>query len=97
MEFEWDDKKNASNMRKHGFDFTDAAEIFSGPMLIIPDEREDYGEDRWLGIGMLQSRQVVILYTQRGEDAIRVISPRKAHAHERKQFEAFLRDRLGAN
>jgi uncharacterized DUF497 family protein len=49
MRFEWDDRKNVANMRKHGMDFSHAAQMFSGAyqLLIEPDMREDYGEDRW--------------------------------------------------
>jgi uncharacterized protein len=53
VRFEWDEEKNETNFRKHGFDFADAWEIFTGPILVALDDREDYGEDRWIGIGML--------------------------------------------
>jgi uncharacterized protein len=53
MRFEWDEAKNQANIRKHGFDFADAEEMFSGPLLVRPDTREDYGEERWIGIGTL--------------------------------------------
>jgi uncharacterized DUF497 family protein len=56
-------------------DFADAREIFLGPVLVGLDDREDYGEDRcWIGIGMLKTRTVVVLYTERGENVIRIIS-----------------------
>jgi len=44
MTFEWDEAKNRANIRKHGFDFADAEEMFRGPLLVRPDTREDYGE-----------------------------------------------------
>ena len=53
MNFEWDEEKNKSNIRRHGFDFADAWEIFEAPMRTALDLREDYGEDRWNGIGFL--------------------------------------------
>ena len=97
MNFEWDEDKNRENIRKHGFDFADAWEVFEAPMRTAPDTREDYGEVRWKGIGLLGNRVVVIVFTERGEDTIRIISLRKALKHERKKFEEALRDRLGAN
>ena len=54
MKLEWDDAKNRANIRKHGFDFADAEEMFHGALLIRPDTDEDYGEERWVGIGMIQ-------------------------------------------
>jgi len=95
MHFEWDEQKNKANIRKHGLDFADAWEIFTAPMLTAPDDREDYGEDRWIGIGMLRGRVVVIVFTERGEDTVRVISLRKALSYERTEYEKTLRDQLG--
>lgn len=54
MQFEWDEQKRKTNIRKHGFDFRDAWKVFNSPMLVAPDDRQDYGEDRWIGIGMLE-------------------------------------------
>ena len=97
MNFEWDEEKNRENIRKHGFDFADAWEIFESPMRVALDAREDYGEDRWNGIGLLGNRVVVVVFTERGEETIRIISLRKALKHERKRFEEALRDGLGAH
>ncbi len=87
MDFERDEKKNKENIRRHGFDFADAWEIFEAPMQTALDLREDYSEDRWGGIGFLGNRIVVVIFTYRGEKAIRIISLRKALKHERKKFE----------
>jgi uncharacterized DUF497 family protein len=95
MRYEWDEEKNQNNIRKHGLDFSDAWEVFSAPMLVGLDDRQDYGEDRWLGVGMLRSRVIVVCFTERGEDSIRIISMRKATSEERKRYEQALRDRLG--
>jgi uncharacterized protein len=65
-------------------------------MLAGLDEREDYGEDRWIGIGLLKGIVVVIVFTGRGEDTIRVISLRKALKHERIKYEQAIRDGLEA-
>jgi len=64
MKFEWDERKNQSNLIKHGFDFAHAPGIFNSPMLVELDDREDYGEDRWIGIGLLSGRVVVVVYTE---------------------------------
>ena len=88
MKFEWDERKNRTNIRKHGLDFADALEVFAGPTLIRLDTRRDYGEDRWIGIGITRSRVVVLVYTERDDgETIRIISMRKALKHERKLFE----------
>lgn len=66
-------------------------------MRVALDTREDYGEDRWNGIGLLGNRIVVVVFTERGEEIIRIISLRKALKHERKKFEEALSDRLGTD
>ena len=95
MRFEWDERKNQANIRKHGLDFADAGQVFSMPMLVAADDREDYGEDRWIGVGLLGAFVVVVAYVERDEDVIRIISLRKALSHERAQYERILQDRLG--
>jgi hypothetical protein len=64
-------------------------------MLVGPDDREDYGEDRWIGIGLLRGRIVVVVYTESEDETVRIISLRKALSHERRDFEEELRNRLG--
>ncbi len=95
MNFEWDERKNESNLAKHGFDFADAPRIFDLPMVVDLDFRESYGEDRWTGIGLLDGRVVVIVYTEPSEQIIRIISIRKALSHERKRYEQYIKNRLG--
>jgi uncharacterized protein len=95
MRVEWDERKNQANIQKHGLDFSDAGEIFSMPMLVALDDREDYGEDRWIGIGLLKTCVVVIVYVERDQDTLRIISLRKALSHERAEYERILQDRLG--
>ena len=95
MRFEWDDDKQAENLRKHGIDLADAEAVFQHPCLTWLDTREDYGEERWCSLGMLQGRVVVLVYTERPPDIVRVISLRKATRRERTRYEQFLQDRLG--
>jgi uncharacterized protein len=95
MKFEWDEHKNQSNLIKHGFDFADAFRIFNLPMVVEFDERQDYGEDRCVGIGLLNGRVVVVVYTELDEETVRIISLRKALSHERRRYEQYLKNRLG--
>lgn len=92
MEFEWDEDKNWQNIRKHGMDFDDAWEVFEGPLVVELDTRTDYGEDRWIVIGLLGSRTVVVTFTLQGAQTIRIISLRKASRHECKKFEEEVED-----
>lgn len=86
MHFEWDKSKNAINIRKHKIDFADVPIVFKGPMLIDYDDRQDYGEDRWIGIGLLRNIVVVVVFTERNGDTIRIISARKANQNECKRY-----------
>ncbi|MBC3916488.1 BrnT family toxin [Undibacterium sp. CY18W] len=87
MRFDWDEQKNQINIRKHGIDFSDAADIFKHPMLTFHDGREDYGEDRWIALGWIKSTIGVVVYVERNEDVIRIISARKATKNEVKRYE----------
>ena len=90
MQFEWDEAKNLENIRKRQIDFADVPEMFESAMLIELDDRIDYGEDRWVGIGFLQNSVAVVVWTERQGDVIRIISARKANRYERKRFEQYL-------
>src|ERR1700732_2665283 len=94
--FDWDEDKNRQNVRKHGFGFDDAEEMFGGIFLFLPDVRKDYGAIRWIGIGTIRGRAAVVAFTQRGPDTIRIISLRKATRRERKQYEKAVQDQREA-
>jgi uncharacterized DUF497 family protein len=96
MNFEWDEDKRLANRAKHGFDFIDAPAVFAYPGLRARDDREDYGEDRWQWIAAVGSRTVVVVYTERDEHTVRIISFRKASRAERRALDAFLAQRPGA-
>ena len=99
MKFEWNEAKNKQNIKKHGFDFVEAADLFLGsaPFLVNLDDSEDHGEDRWKGVGILQGVVVVVVvFTERDYDTIRVISLRKANVREKKSYEEEIKNRLGA-
>ena len=87
MRFVWDDTKSRTNLRKHGISFEIAANVFDGPMLVGRDDREDYGEDRFIGIGTVDQRYLVVIYAEQEPDLVRIISARKAERHEREAFQ----------
>ena len=82
MKILWDEAKRRSNLRKHGFDFVDAKEAFSGITYTIEDRRFPYGEQRFITLGMVHGIVVVIAHTETA-DNVRVISMRKATRHEK--------------
>ena len=90
MRYEWDAAKNKSNIRDHKIDFADVPSVFNSPMLVELDEREDYGEDRWIGIGLLRSIVVVVVFIEPRHDTFRIVSVRKANKHERTRYEQAL-------
>ena len=83
MRFEWDEEKRQANLAKHGLDFLDADLVFRGPHDSYPSERR--GEDRWVTVGLLEAREVALVWTAR-DDAIRLISFRRARREERRQY-----------
>ena len=84
--YEWDEAKNKENLSKHGLSFEDAETVFSAPCVTFEDVRRDYGEKRFITLGLLQDRVVVIAHTPRGR-ATRVISMRKANSREQKIYQ----------
>jgi uncharacterized protein len=94
--FEWDEAKNRANLQKHGLDFADAEEMFRLEFFYEPDTREDYGEKRWVGLGMIRGRIAHEVFVERGPKTIRVISLRKAIRRACKEYEKAIQDRLEA-
>ncbi len=66
-------------------DFADAERVFAGPTFTFEDDREDYGEQRWVTLGLLRGKVVVIAHTET-EDEIHVISIREADKDEQLLF-----------
>jgi uncharacterized DUF497 family protein len=86
VEFEWNPKKAASNLKKHGIDFADVVSVLEDERALTIHERH-LGEDRAVTIGTDGlGRILVVVYTWRGE-RIRLISARKATRRERRQYE----------
>ncbi|MGH8400420.1 MAG: BrnT family toxin [Gammaproteobacteria bacterium] len=91
MRFEWDDKKNSRNGAKHGVSFETAVEVFDDPFHLSLLERHERGEQRWQTMGLLAGTVVLLVahtyIESHGEEVVRIISARKATAHERKIYE----------
>ena len=86
--FEWDERKAAGNLRKHGVSFEEGATVFGDILSItIPDPAHSVGEQRFLTVGVSEEgRLVVVAHVERG-DTIRIISARKATRREKKAYE----------
>jgi uncharacterized DUF497 family protein len=83
---EWDPRKAADNLLKHGADFADAVGVFEDPLAITVFE-DSPAEQRWVAIGRdFLDRTVVVVYAWRGE-TIRIISARRATSRERRACE----------
>lgn len=81
MKFTWDENKRKINLQRHQLDFADAEKVFLSNTDTLEDPRFDYGEQRWLTIGLLDLTVIVIAHTETG-DTIHVISMRKAEKSE---------------
>lgn len=87
MEFEWDSAKAAANERKHGVSFPYATRVFlDSNRLERFDGRNEYGEDRWITIGLVDEFELVVAYAVREQEVIRMISARKATRDEREEY-----------
>ena len=84
--FEWDEAKSNENLSRHGLSFEDAETVFSGRCVSFEDDRFDYGEQRFITIGLLEGRAVVVAHTMRSEN-VRIISMRKASKRERTIYQ----------
>jgi len=81
MRYIWDETKRQANLKKHGLDFADTEKVFAGPLVLIEDNREDYGEQRMIGIGLLDCLVVLVVHVE-SDETIRIISMRKADTDE---------------
>ncbi len=86
MRYSHDPQKKASNLKKHGLDFDDARRVIeSAQAVTFEDKRFDYGEARYLTLGLLHG-EVVIIATAETDKTIRIISMRKADKNEQKIY-----------
>jgi uncharacterized protein len=89
LKFEWDDDKARSNERKHGIAFVEATSIFGDPAAVfVYDGERSWEEDRFIMIGMSEcDRILTVIYVERVELTMRIISARHATRRERRQYE----------
>jgi uncharacterized protein len=96
MRFVWDEKKNRSNLAKHGISFEAASQVFDDPFAVTIRDRTVEGEERRHTLGAIANSIVVlVVHTYRdhqGEEFIRIISARKATRHERNAYEKSLKE-----
>lgn len=86
LEFEWDVSKARLNLEKHGGSFLTAAAIFLHERLERIDDREDYGEVRWMALGRVGREVYRVVYTWRAENLVRIISAQRASQHEEEIY-----------
>lgn len=91
LTFEWDEKKSASNLRKHGITFIEAQTVFSDELgRLMPDPDHSQGEERFILMGVsTKNRLLVVCHYEKTSDIIRIISARKAEKFETKQYEDY--------
>jgi uncharacterized DUF497 family protein len=85
VDIEFDPDKDAINIVKHGISLALAERFDIETALVKIDEREDYGEDRWIAVGLIDAGLYVLIFTER-DGRIRVISLRKAQKSEVQNY-----------
>ncbi len=85
MDYDWHEPKRQITLAKRGLDFAQAEYVFAGSVFTFEDERKDYGEQRWVTLGLLREKVVVIVHTET-EECIRIISMREANKNEQLLF-----------
>ena len=86
MQYSYDKTKKVLNLKKHGFDFDDAKQVIEGDKTVtFEDNRFNYGEQRFITIGLWQNALVLIV-TSETEKEMRIISMRKAEKHEQTKY-----------
>lgn len=83
--FVWDETKRLANIRKHGIDFVDVPAVFDGATLTYEDTTFDYGEQRFVTIGLLREIVILVAHTE-SDDTIRIIHARKADQKTAKRY-----------
>src|ERR1700675_3079080 len=91
MRFEWDERKNRANRRKHGVAFETAAMVFDDPYAVTQPDIGSGDEERWVTLGAIEPGLILfVVHTHsctQGEDTVRIISARKAESRERTIYE----------
>jgi uncharacterized protein len=86
MRFEWDEDKRRINLQKHSLDFKDAHLAFNDDAFVVEDPHDDYDETRYILLGMLAQSIIVISFTVRKDEVVRIISMRKASKREQESY-----------
>lgn len=86
MPYEWDPYKNKLNIQKHHLSFEEAINIFNFPVVTGVDKRKDYGETRYISVGMLGKKAIILVVYTKRKINIRIISARIAHKKERRLY-----------
>jgi uncharacterized protein len=89
VQFEWDRRKAASNLRKHGVSFSEASTVFRDALAIIFDDEAHSGQEyREIIIGhSTRDRLLLVCFTEKAENVVRIISARLATRKEREDHE----------
>jgi uncharacterized DUF497 family protein len=87
MEITFDPAKRARTLKERDLNFSEAGEIFNGLTYTLIDDRRDYGEIRYITVGSLRGRMVVVVWTQRGNKR-HIISLRKCNGREQAKYKA---------
>jgi uncharacterized DUF497 family protein len=86
VRFTWDPKKAASNLKKHGVSFLEAASVFADPLAAMLEDALD--PERAILVGQSEKGRILLaVFIEQSEDTIRIISARRATSHERKRYE----------
>lgn len=85
MDFEWDERKNQSNMKKHGVSFDEAKDVFGGCPMVYFDADASVEEDRYVAVGFSRVRLLAVVFTNR-DTGVRIISARKASTFEEMRY-----------
>ena len=96
MKVEWDEAKNAENQRKHGVSFEEAGQLFTAGVdyLEVFDDAHSETEDRFFAIGPITRGLVLVVWTERDDDTVRIISARWATKREQTLYHAFMDQKL---
>ena len=87
MQVEWDDGKRRRLLRERGIDLLYAALIFDGPVLTWEDDRQDYGERRWISLGVVDGEAFIVVHTDRS-GVTRLITAWKGGRHDLERYKA---------
>ena len=88
MEFEWDDRKAAANLNKHGVSFEEASTVFRDPLAATgADPDHSLGEQHWVTFGVSDRGRLLVVAHVEGDDCLRIISARRATKIEQKIYE----------